>query len=291
LYTEQVAGFYEPDSTALFVLDDQPETELRGLLVHELVHAVQDQSADLVALTDSERGSDRATAAQAAIEGHATLVMFEYMAEQQMGSPVDLSRIPGFGPMLRQNLEGIRTQFPALSSAPRVIQETLIFPYLEGAVYLQERWAQGERVVPFGDDLPASTEQVLRGAEAGPPIDVQLVVSGGELVRADVLGRLELGVLIEEHSGRPGDAIADAWAGDGYVLVERSDGTRALVSYVLWDDAAARDGFVDAMRGAGDRFGGAASVESVQIADWPASRLTVGPAEGVDVWVERAGPR
>ena len=47
LYTEQVAGFYEPDSTALFVLDDQPEEALQALLVHELVHALQDQTADL----------------------------------------------------------------------------------------------------------------------------------------------------------------------------------------------------------------------------------------------------
>src|SRR5690606_16011354 len=47
LYTEQVAGFYEPDSTALFVLDDQPREALESLLLHELVHAVQDQSADL----------------------------------------------------------------------------------------------------------------------------------------------------------------------------------------------------------------------------------------------------
>ncbi|MCG6957307.1 MAG: hypothetical protein LJF04_15060, partial [Gemmatimonadetes bacterium] len=86
LYTEQVAGFYEPDSTALFVMDDQPESQLQGVLIHELVHAVQDQTVDLSALTDPDRGNDRATAAQAAIEGQATLVMLEYMTEQMRGS-------------------------------------------------------------------------------------------------------------------------------------------------------------------------------------------------------------
>ncbi len=77
---------------------DQPEALLEGLLVHELVHAVQDQWIDLGALADPKLGSDRATAAQAAIEGHATLVMLEYMAEQAQGrllytspSPRDLS--------------------------------------------------------------------------------------------------------------------------------------------------------------------------------------------------------
>ena len=59
VYTEQVAGFYDPDSTALFVMDDQPAEALRTVLIHELVHAVQDQSADLDALTARERGNDR----------------------------------------------------------------------------------------------------------------------------------------------------------------------------------------------------------------------------------------
>ena len=41
LYLEQIAGFYDPDSTTLFVLDDQPEDAIESLLVHELVHAIQ----------------------------------------------------------------------------------------------------------------------------------------------------------------------------------------------------------------------------------------------------------
>ena len=165
LYTEQVAGFYEPDSTALFVMDDQADADLEGLLVHELVHAVQDQTADLDALTDPDLGSDRAAAAQAAIEGHATLVMFEYVAEQQYGRPLDLSQVQGFGALLRQSLAGVQGQFPALAGAPRILQETLIFPYVEGAVFLQKIWAQGERVVPFGENLPLSTEQILSGPD------------------------------------------------------------------------------------------------------------------------------
>ncbi len=144
LYTEQVAGFYEPDSTALFVLDDQPEGAVQGLLVHELVHAVQDQTVDLHALTDDHLGNDRKNAAQAAIEGHATLVMLEYLTEQMQGSKVDLSKIPDFAASLRPALEGIRTQFPALASAPPVIQESLLFPYVEGAGYVQALWHEGK---------------------------------------------------------------------------------------------------------------------------------------------------
>lgn len=284
LYTEQVAGFYDPDSTALFVMDDQSQADLRGLLIHELVHAVQDQTADLDALTDPALGSDRVAAAQAAIEGHATLVMFEYLAEQQAGSPVDLGQIPGFGMRLRRDLEAARTQFPALASAPRVVQESLLFPYIEGAVFLQGLWASGERIAPFGEHLPRSTEEILFGPGTPAPIDLLLEVEGGgEVVLEDVLGRLELGVLVEEHLGRGGVGLADGWDGDRYVLVERPNGARVLVSYILWEDEAARDRFGVAIESVLDRFGGETVVERVEVAGRPATVITVGAAEGIVV--------
>jgi hypothetical protein len=179
LYTEQVAGFYEPDSTALFVMDDQREEELRGVLVHELVHAIQDQNADLDALTDRDLGNDRATAAQAAIEGHATLVMFEHMTEEMAGMPIDLADVPDFSTQMRPLLQGMSTQFPALAGAPRIIQEALLFPYLEGTSFVQALWARGERVAPFGEWLPESTEQVLARTTADDPVELALSVPSG----------------------------------------------------------------------------------------------------------------
>jgi len=282
LYTEQVAGFYEPDSTALFVMDDQPQEALEGLLVHELVHAVQDQSADLDALTDPELGNDRSTAAQAAIEGHATLVMFEYLAEQQAGVPVDLAALPGFADLLRSNLDAVRSQFPALASAPRVLQESLIFPYVEGAVFLLGRWAEGERVAPFGPHLPTSTEEILAGAGTPAPLEIELRVSGGEVVHDDVLGRLELGVLLVEHVGRGRGALADGWDGDRYALVERPDGERALVSIVVWDGAESRDAFADALRSRLGALSGPAALRSIDVDGRPATLLTIGPADGLE---------
>ena len=149
LYTEQIAGFYEPDSTALFVMDDQAQSDLEGLLVHELVHAIQDQNADLSALTGPEVGSDRATAAQAAIEGHATLVMMEFMAEQMMGVRLDLALLPDLASQLRPAVEAMRSQFPALAEAPRVIQESLLFPVPRGSgirAGAVEWWGAGRAV-------------------------------------------------------------------------------------------------------------------------------------------------
>jgi len=289
LYTEQVVGFYEPDSTALFVMDDQPEAALQGLLVHELVHAVQDQWVDLDALTDPKLGNDRATAAQAAIEGHATLVMLEYMAEQAQGTPVDLGALPNFATLLRSQLEGVRDQFPALAAAPPVIQESLLFPYLEGAGYVHRLWTRGERLAPFGEYLPTSTEQILTGRPDDLPVELAMSVSGAEVLHEDVLGRLELGVLLDQHLG-PGSArFADGWGGDRYVLFEGETGERGLIWYSVWDDEQARDRFAERFRDALGFLGGAASLEVTEVGGRAATVLRVGVTDGVSVEVTVLG--
>jgi hypothetical protein len=246
LYTEQVAGFYDPDSTALFVMDDQPESQLKTVLVHELVHAVQDQTVNLNALTDPRRGNDRVTAAEAAIEGEATLVMIEYMTEQMQGGPVDLSNLPGFTADLRPNVEAMKKQFPALADAPPVIQESLLFPYVAGTGYVLDLWrkSKGRRVAPFGPYLPQSTEQVITHDLADKPVDVKLHVTGARVVHEDDLGRLEAGVFMETHVGELPAGFWKPWGGDRYALVEAPDGTRGLVWVTAWDDAAGRDSFI-----------------------------------------------
>ena len=289
LYTEQVAGFYEPDSTALFVLDDQPEGVLRGLLVHELVHAIQDQSADLGALTDPEMGNDRAVAAQAAIEGHATLVMLEYMTEAMARVPVDLAAIPDFSAQMRPALEAMRGQFPALAGAPRVVQESLLFPYLEGTGFVQGLWSRHGRVAPFGDHLPASTEEILEGGAAEPPVELRVFVEGARIVHEDVLGRLETGVLLEEHLGASSAGLADGWDGDRYALVERPDGERGLIWYAVWEDAGARDRFAAGMERALSALGGVGTLERVEAARRPATVVRVGAVDGVGSSIEAAG--
>jgi hypothetical protein len=281
LYGEQVAGFYEPDSTAFFVIEGQSVATLRPLLVHELVHAVQDQSVDLRALSDSDLGNDRATAAMAAIEGHATLVMFEYLAEQMAGAPLDLATVSDFADQIRPALEAT-AQFPALASAPRIIRESLLFPYVEGAIFAHGLWSETDRVVPFGDAMPLSTEQVFDPAAASP-VELAVKVSGATQVLTDVLGSLELGILIEDvlgvakgAGGRAG-GMADGWDGDRFVLVDVAGEGRALSFATLWDSEKARDAFSNRVEVRGEHFGAVPRVERTSIEGHPASILSMGP--------------
>ena len=155
LYLEQIAGFYDPDSTTVFVLDDQPDEAIESLLVHELVHAIQDQSTDLDAITALGLDNDRRVAALAAIEGHATLVMFEFLMQKQGRGALDGTDVLDFSSSLAPALEAARTASPALAGAPLVLQESVLFPYRGGVMFVEALWKErGGRPLPFGSDLP-----------------------------------------------------------------------------------------------------------------------------------------
>lgn len=283
LYTEQVAGFYEPDSTALFVMEDQPREVLESLLLHELVHAVQDQTADLDALTSADLGNDRAAAAHAAIEGHATLVMLEFMMERMTGQAVDLAAVPGIADQLLPAVDGMEAQFPALAGAPAVIRRSLLFPYVQGAGFVQGLWSAEGRVAPFGEWLPASTEQVMEGRMDDPPVDVRIDVDGGDVLHEDVLGRLELQVLVETHAGSDAAGLAKGWGGDRYALVEpAAGGDAALVWVSVWDDEPARDRFLARFGAVVDRLGAGAALRGANVDGRAGAVLTVGPVGALE---------
>ena len=285
VYLEQVAGFYDPDSTALYVLEDQRGAVLEPLLLHELVHAVQDQSADLSALTDPGVGNDRARAAQAAIEGHATLVMLEQMTERIQGRPVDLGEIPDFAGRIRPALELARNQYPRLASAPRVIQESLLLPYLEGAGFVQRLWqALPERTAPFGEWLPASTEQLMAPAKLlesprDRPVDLLVTLDDGVVLHEDGLGYAEVRLLLEELAGEAATVAAEGWGGDRYVVFERG-GARGLVWATVWDDTAARDRFLRTMGSVLDALEGAPELTATTVRGRPGAVLVVGARSG-----------
>lgn len=280
VYTEQVAGFYDPDSTALFVMDDQPAEELRTVLIHELVHAVQDQSVDLSKLTARERGNDRQVAAQAAIEGHATLVMLEYLTEKMQGRAVDLTEVPDFAAQVRPALQSLSAQYPALMKAPRVIQESLLFPYFEGAGFVQRLWHEaGGRPSPLGSVLPQSTEQVMATgamllAERDEPTELVLEF-GGKSRYSNTLGQMETRVLLADVAGGDPTNAAEGWDGDRFTLVD-GDGGPALAWVTVWDDTAARDRFVATLGPALGNFPLPATLETTVIEGRPGAILRVG---------------
>ena len=293
VYTEQVAGFYDPDSTALFVMDDMPMEMLETVLVHELVHAVQDQTANLDSLTAKSRGNDRQVAAQSAIEGHATLIMLEYMAEQLRGERVDFSDLPDFSQTIRPSLEAMREQYPALAGAPAIIRESLLAPYIEGATFMASFWQEVEgRPAPFGSYLPQSTEQVLNpsrgpGGEVDMPTELRLSVEGSvPVIYENTLGQMEVEIFLDELLGEGHRGLAQGWDGDRFVLLEDALGNASLVWVAVWDTEVQRDGFVNGVQGALGALSLPSTMEGTVLIGRPGLvlRVGLGPEISVEVW-------
>jgi hypothetical protein len=258
LYTEQIVGYYDATSQTMFVQAGADTAALRPVLAHELVHALQDAHVRVDSLIDADRGNDRSTAAHAALEGHATIVMFALMAEDAEGRALDPAKLPNPSAQLRSGLEMQNNQFPVFSRAPAIIRETLLFPYIGGADFVYSMWSSDttpQHRAPLDGFLPQSTEQILHAAskflvQRDTPTELRFsnaLPAGWRLRREDTFGELETGILLEHYLGKAGRAAAQGWDGDVYRMLESTAGGRALVWYSVWDDAASADRFAAAM--------------------------------------------
>ncbi len=156
LLTEQVVGYYDPSTKVLYVVDGADPTMVGVTVTHELVHALQDQYLNLDSIQKVTGDNDRQVAAQAVIEGQATFEQVKAM----LGSNSLSATLPGGWDRIRDMIREGQSSMPVFSSAPMIIQETLIFPYLSGAEFMRHFDETHPGKVPF-DSMPVSTEQIL----------------------------------------------------------------------------------------------------------------------------------
>ncbi len=274
---QQVVGFYEPDSLALFIVEGKSGPMLASVLIHELAHALQHQRHNLDSLLSRELDNDARLAAQAAIEGHATLVMTELLLREQFGRGLAMEDFGGADAFVGG--AGIRSALsatPSLENLPAVLRMGLVYPYYQGAAYALRSWRDGAaRGDVLGPLLPRTTEDVASLRRSDPPPALEMTA---ERVRLeDNLGHMELGVLMEEWGIPDADgALNDGWAADRYQLYSGDpEGPPSLRWIVLWDDPASRDRFVQGARRAPGRPSGL-EVQAAQVDGWPASEIVSG---------------
>ncbi len=268
LYAEQVAGYYDPDSTTLYAVEGAKADQLRLVLAHELVHALQHERLPLDRLLKNSANSDRQAAAQAVLEGHATLAMLGVILASQAdaaGGVEGLLANPGFWQQYREQVRSSQSSMPVFRAAPLVLREGLIFPYLGGAEFM--RWwgtQPGKASLPTLEELPQSTEQVLHPIKylnADQPVTVAFVEpasgdsaspSGYAVMHEDTMGELELQIWAAElrGGGEVLDHLPMGWAGDRF-RVYRSAAGPALVIYSVWDDSTSARRFANLT---GDRY-------------------------------------
>jgi hypothetical protein len=284
IYTEQVAGYYDPDSTTFFGVEGADRSQLRLVLAHEMVHALQGQYLPLDSILKATANNDRLTAAQAILEGQATLASLDVLAPGQA-----VSKNPQFWEMYRDQVQMQQGAMPVFARAPLVIRQALIFPYLDGAEFMH--WWESSLhagTQPYGPRMPVSTEQILhpeRYERGDGPMALTFAEPGG--VYEDVLGESEIRVLIATLAGSDEvqTVVPIGWGGDRFRVYDTSGGP-ALIWYVVWDDQRARDRF---HAGSGvalhktARTGYRAALDTLTVGGHAATRYVLAP-EGWDRW-------
>ncbi|HEU4700712.1 MAG TPA: hypothetical protein VFS40_16130, partial [Gemmatimonadales bacterium] len=249
LLTEQVVGYYDPDSLTLFGVAGTDPQQLKLVLAHEMVHALQGQYLPLDSILKAKGDNDRQSAAQAILEGQATLASLKVLAPGR-----NVLDNPAFWEAYREQVRAAQTTMPELARAPLVVREGLIFPYLAGAEFMRW-WGETHRdTVPYGPRMPRSTEQVMhpeRYALGDEPVALAFADSGpaaaaspvGAVLHEDVLGAHETKILQAVLAGsNEVGTNAIGWGGDRYRVYQTPAGP-ALVWYSVWDTRSAADRF------------------------------------------------
>ena len=280
LYTEQVAGFYDPGTRTLYGVRGADPAQLRLVLAHELVHALQHEYLPLDSIMESKGDADRQAAAQAVFEGHATLASIRVLLPGR-----NLLETPEFWDTFREQIKTQQSSMQVFARAPLALREELIFPYLNGAEFM--RWWESVHVgqpLPTLATLPRSTEQILhppRYQSGDRPLAVRFADSTGDVLYEDTLGELEIQVLATVLRGG-GEVLTETpvgWGGDRF-RVYRTEGGPALVWYTRWDDAASAARFrggIGARLGARGRAGYRTEAELVKPAAPSTVRVVIAP--------------
>jgi hypothetical protein len=292
--TEQIAGFYDAEDATLYIAkraaSDDDGADM--LLAHELDHALADQHFDLEKFTDlAATEGDALLARRALVEGDGVVLMIEHRLAKQ-GTPAPWGD-PDVAATLERTLE-LGTGEGALTRAPRVLREQLLFPYHAGLRFVAalRRHRAWSAVDAAYARPPRSTEQVLHPDlyeldERPIVIGVGLprVLAGWDLGHHTVWGEAGIAVFLEEHGVDP-DAAATAaagWGGDRVALYVplTGDTTRAGVGVArtVWDSEADAIEAEEALVRAVDRL-----VAGTSLADQRWLGL-----DGRVSWVERTG--
>ena len=288
LMGEQIAGFYSPQTRAFTTSSRVAPLELETVMAHELTHALQDQHFNLARMEKwPKHESDSKLAFSALVEGDATLAMTRYMSANPL-------RFVG---VLISSLGSANRGGSALSESPRVLRESLMFPYRSGLVFATSVQARGgwSAVSEAFSRPPQSTQQILhpelyfenKAPQKLAVPDVRRVLgSGWTLLEHDVNGEYGLGLVAGENGNVPeASAAAANWAGDRYAVFSGPKNAVLVVQDSVWNDVAGAKRWRTAYaRRTKLRFGG-------KVKEQKRGALGVWNAAPDGVWLKQSGRR
>jgi hypothetical protein len=273
LLREEVAGYYDPKTRTVNLLDWVPMEEQEPVVAHELTHALQDQSVGLqkwMKKGEKDLGEikkdptpmeieydEMDNAREAVVEGQAQAMMFQYALAATGRSIAD-------SPDLVEAMESeTLTGTPAtkiFNDAPIFMKESLTFPYSYGMEFVVKLMQKGGKEKAFADVLrnpPHTTRQImepetyLSGEKIEPMRVPEFSRDFKNYQKFDIgaMGEFDVAVLIEQYAGKPlSKRLYPEWRGGYYYAARpKSDATAplALLYVSRWSNAEKASEFAE----------------------------------------------
>jgi hypothetical protein len=288
-----VGAYYSAEDGAITLVGSASDS----IVVHEFVHALQDQTFDLVEYHDVET-SDAGLASRAVTEGDATLAESRFGLQEQGGDLQHASwRLQEFREWSESLL--VEAPIPVLLATPAFVYSrglefclanltgyTIDDPHNDAPPY---SWALENQL--FGERRPRTSWHVLSRTTGDPAEQIGLseppehLVDRLEAIETDSLGAWYGRVLLGPVDGavNVGDVpvLMEEWTGDRVLFVrDRETGAHGHVWAAAWrsDDAAAR--FAEAVR----------TLHGATL-DSPETPTLGTASDGELVWIERRDRR
>jgi hypothetical protein len=268
LLTEQILGFYDPETKKFYVVVDQANPNKATALIkftteHELTHGLQDQYYDLLKIrpvrkpTDLAWNDDYDNAVTGLIEGDAVnsqTVWLQKGIQQGFLKASDIQE-------LQQEIGSFSQS--QIDSAPPILSEALEFPYDDGlkfvqAIYQKGGWDAVNKV--WTDSLPKSSSQIIHPDKYFNHVDpvkvdlpelTDILGSGWKTVDINTQGELQTRIWLEgpdkKITSRDDAAkVVSSWAGDRYEVVSDANGNYGYAFRSQWESANKANDFFNA---------------------------------------------
>ncbi|GAA3758787.1 hypothetical protein [Terriglobus aquaticus] len=251
LLSEQVAGFYEPKTRTMNLLDWVKPDEQKPVIAHELTHALQDNRVGLEKWNDPQpeemshnerednlhiQTDEASTARQAVTEGQAMVTFIDYSIRD---TGKTLRDVPQMGDRLAQ-MGSDTSGSPILARAPLVLQQSLLFPYTNGVTFEQAILQRNGVDAAFAGALdrpPSSSHEILHPDDYlnHVPVPVLAIPDIHPLLDKQwnaydigVMGELDVRMLTELFGGAQiAGPLSLNWDGGIYYAAQKKDVTPA----------------------------------------------------------------
>ena len=246
LLREQIAGYYDPETKTVNLLDWVDAEQQKPVLAHELTHALQDQSFDLkkwmkgtekdLITVENPTSQDfeldeAAEARQAVVEGQATVTLIDY---QLIPAGLSMATSPQIVEAMRETMLVGTPDSVQFQKAPLFLKEALTFPYRYGLGFIGEVEAKRgkEGANKLFKNPPVTTRQIMEpqtylSGEKLPAMPVpnfKRLLKDYQVVDVGGFGEFDSAMLVGQYASPViAQKVYPNWRGGYYYAVRPKD--------------------------------------------------------------------